>query len=153
MSASENSPIEANARTEAPYPVYRLDVCYFSGKLEAYLQYKEIPFRRIEVTNRVMRSQVIPNAGIAKVPVVQYRVWCRERLQQHFDALPEEAKGRVQRRLETAGAWEPLWRDGRIASHLHDESQPPVCRTPGPQSRAELNCASGWTSWNLPRGT
>jgi glutathione S-transferase len=395
VSESLNSPVEASTQPEAPYVVYRLDVSYFSGKLEAYLQYKEIPFRRIEVTNRIMRSHVVPNAGIAKVPVVrtpealwlqdstpiidhlearhprgavipedpeqaffsrlledyadewlwrpalhyrwsfrpdarllgrriaddiiddlpvpralaarfiarrqyrtyvrgdgvtaetrahveqiysstlahleavlahrpfllggrpsladfgffasmfrhfsldptpsrimrnraprtyawvarlwaarhsstrgewhaagdlpgewdpiledvasgylpyldanavawrdglrrfdweaqgvryrrtpvvQYRVWCRERLQQHFDALPEEAKGPVRGRLETAGAWEPLWRDGRIASHLHDESQPPVCRAPSPQRRSELIRTGGWTAWNLPEG-
>jgi len=64
-------PAEAVDNAEAPYSVYRLDVSYFSGKLEAYLQYKEIPFRRIEATNRVMREELIPNAGIAKVPIVR----------------------------------------------------------------------------------
>ena len=33
-------PAEAISNLEAPYSVYRLDVSYFSGKLEAYLQYK-----------------------------------------------------------------------------------------------------------------
>ena len=64
-------PADAVSNPEAPYSVYRLGVSYFSGKLEAYLQYKEIRFRRIEATNRVMRNELIPNAGIAKVPIVR----------------------------------------------------------------------------------
>ena len=81
-------------------------------------------------------------------PVVQYRVWCRERLQQHFDALPDDAAAEVRADLENAGAWQPLWRDGRIASGLHDGDEPPICRGRG---RAARIPGSGWTAWNLPR--
>jgi len=48
----------------------------------------------------------------------RYRVWCRERLQHAFDALPPDAQGTVERRLAAHGGWEPLWRHGRIASNL-----------------------------------
>ena len=51
-------------------------------------------------------------------PVVRYRVWCRERLQDHVEALPEERRHAVRELLEGAGAWEPLFRDGRIVSGL-----------------------------------
>ena len=74
-------------------------------------------------------------------------MWCRERLQEHFEALPEAAKARVRSRLEALGAWEPLWRDGVIRSHLHDDGDPPVCRPTGdglPLGRR------GWTAWNRP---
>jgi len=84
-----------------------------------------------------------------QTPVVRYRVWCRERLQQHFDALPEEAKARVRARLEAHAAWAPLWQDGTIASRLHDGGTPPVCRRPDPKQRARL-ARRGSTSWNLP---
>jgi len=64
-------------------------------------------------------------------PVVRYRVWCRERLQDAFEALPEDARPRVRRWLEDCGAWEPLWRDGRIRSDLHPAgADPAVCRPP-----------------------
>jgi glutathione S-transferase len=46
----------------------------------------------------------------------RYRVWCRERLQQAFDALPAGARAPVEARLAAHGCWEPLWRHGRIPS-------------------------------------
>jgi len=85
-----------------------------------------------------------------RTPVVRYRVWCRERLQQHYEGLPEEVKGRVRQRLVSIGAWEPLWRDGRILSHLHDGAEPPVCRMPGRGTPSSLRRHRGWTTWNLP---
>jgi len=81
-------------------------------------------------------------------PVVHYRVWCRERLQQHFDALPEAATAAVRADLENAGAWQPLWRDGRIASGLHAGGEPPICRGGG---RTTPIPGRGWTAWNLPQ--
>jgi glutathione S-transferase len=80
-------------------------------------------------------------------PVVQYRVWCRERLQQHFDALPPETRARVEARLRDLGGWEPLQADGRIPSRLHEGGEPPFCRPPArPPGRF-----AGTTAWNLPR--
>jgi hypothetical protein len=84
-----------------------------------------------------------------RTPVVRYRVWCRERLQQHFEALPANAKPRVRARLEAHGGWEPLWRDGTIASRLHDGQEPPVCQRPDPRRRKQLQ-RLGSTAWNLP---
>ncbi len=84
-----------------------------------------------------------------RTPVVQYRVWCRERLQQHVEALPDEARARVQARLEAHGAWAPLFRDGSIPSHLHDGAAPPLCSRPPPAARRRLG--RGTTTWNLPR--
>ena len=62
-----------------------------------------------------------------RLPVVHYRVWCRERLQEHFEAIPAHARPALEALLGQCGAWEPLWRDGKIASHLHAETEPPVC--------------------------
>ena len=86
--------------------------------------------------------------GVAyrSLPVVRYRVWCRERLQQHVDALPEAARETVQALLEAHGCWEPLWRDGTIASHLHDDTAPPECRPPA--RRGLLRRALRATPWN-----
>jgi len=68
------------------------------------------------------------------VPTVHYRVWCRERLQDHFEALPPAAQPATRALLESCGAWEPLWRDGIVRSGLHDGAAPPICR-PAPRRR------------------
>ena len=54
-----------------PYRAYVMDVSYFSGKFEAYLRYKEIPYERIEAGWWQMQREVLPNAGIMKVPTVR----------------------------------------------------------------------------------
>ena len=55
----------------APYTVYKADVSYFSGKLEAYLRYKGIDHRPVEVDARIMNREVFPAVGVKKVPVVR----------------------------------------------------------------------------------
>jgi glutathione S-transferase len=81
------------------------------------------------------------------LPVVHYRVWCRERLQDHFDLLPAEPRAAVRSTLEAAGAWEPLWRDGRIASRLHAGAAPPVCRPPTLGWRDRARAIVRGTTW------
>ncbi|MBX3023549.1 glutathione S-transferase [bacterium] len=76
----------------------------------------------------------LQGAPYRALPAVRYRVWCRERLQDHFEALPAAAQPAVRGLLEAHGCWEPLWRDGRIASRLHDHDAPPLCR-PRPDQR------------------
>ena len=49
--------------TNPDYRVYPMDVSYFSGKLEAYLRYKEIPFERVEVGWRQLGREVFPHTG------------------------------------------------------------------------------------------
>lgn len=83
------------------------------------------------------------------LPVVQYRVWCRERLQAHFDSLPAVNKRGVRDQLEAIGGWDPLWRDGRVASHLHDGTTPPICR-PAARVIPRFAGVASWTGWNLP---
>jgi len=54
-----------------PYKVYLADVSYFSGKLEAYLRYKEIPYERIEINAKIGVEEVYKHTGILKVPAVK----------------------------------------------------------------------------------
>jgi len=77
-------------------------------------------------------------------PVVRYRVWCRERLQQHFTDLPEAAKPEVEETLRRYDAWEPLWRDGAIASRLHEGGAPPLSRPPRRSLFARLRRRDPW---------
>ncbi len=44
------------------------------------------------------------------LPVSQYRVWCLERLREHFEALPEGPANEARQHLEAHGCWEPLFR-------------------------------------------
>ena len=50
------SPMPSQLRNPG-YRVYLMDVSYFSGKLEAYLRYKEIPFERVEVGWRQLAAR------------------------------------------------------------------------------------------------
>ncbi len=53
------------------YTVYVSDVSYYSGKLEAYLRYAQIPHRRVEINMRMLRETILPATGYMKVPCMQ----------------------------------------------------------------------------------
>ena len=53
------------------YKLYVSDVSYYSGKLEAFLRYKQITHERVEVNIKLMREVVLPGTGFMKVPVMQ----------------------------------------------------------------------------------
>ena len=50
--------------------VYGLDPSYYTGKLEGYLRYKEIPYRRVDVTSAAFRN-VFRQTGLLKMPAVE----------------------------------------------------------------------------------
>ncbi len=54
-----------------PMTAYVAEMSYFSGKMEAYLRYKEIPFERRVVGMKVMRDEVLAATGLMKVPVIR----------------------------------------------------------------------------------
>jgi len=54
-----------------PITAYVADTSYFSGKMEAYLRYKEIPYERRLVDSKLMRDEVLPATGLMKVPVLR----------------------------------------------------------------------------------
>lgn len=64
MSATPHSDIE-------PLTAYVADMSYFSGKMEAYLRYKEIEYERRVVTTKIMRDEVLRETGLMKVPVIR----------------------------------------------------------------------------------
>lgn len=55
----------------APYTVYKADVSYFSGKLEAYMRYKSIPHEAVEVDLGIFNGEIYPSTGVRKVPAVR----------------------------------------------------------------------------------
>lgn len=58
------------ADPHAPYLVYKSDISYFSGKLEAYLRYKQIPYKGIDMDIANMEV-VAKNTGVKKIPAVK----------------------------------------------------------------------------------
>lgn len=55
----------------ASFKVYGLDLSYFTGKLEGYLRYKEIPYQRIELSSKVFNGLVLEKTGLQKMPAVE----------------------------------------------------------------------------------
>lgn len=53
------------------FRLYLYDVSYYSGKVEMYMRYKEIPFERVELTARRVVDVLYKNTGIMKVPAVE----------------------------------------------------------------------------------
>ncbi len=56
----------------------------------------------------------------------RYRVWCRERLHEHFKALPDEVQTRAEETLREHGCQESVWRDEPIASNYAPKGRPPL---------------------------
>ena len=54
-----------------PFRLYLYDVSYYSGKIEMYMRYKEIPFERVELTANRLVDVLYKNTGIMKVPAVE----------------------------------------------------------------------------------
>lgn len=54
----------------ARYTVYKSDISYFSGKLEAYLRYKEIPHALVDV-DRAAMHRVRAHTGQMKMPAIE----------------------------------------------------------------------------------
>jgi glutathione S-transferase len=59
------------ARDASPLRVYGSTISYFTGKLEAYLRYKEIPYERVAMTMRYWNGVVPRATGVAQMPAVE----------------------------------------------------------------------------------
>lgn len=89
---------------------------YLCTNVEAWKKRK----KRFEAT--------IDGVDYIKARTSWYRVWCLEKLQQHFEALPHDLKIAVQSRLENHHCWEPLWRFQDLNSNVQQEGIP-ACKT------------------------
>jgi len=56
--------------SNAPYTLYKSDISYFSGKLEAYLRYKQINYVSQDI-NLKSFDLIAKNTGVKKMPAVQ----------------------------------------------------------------------------------
>jgi glutathione S-transferase len=75
-------------------------------------------------------SFTIEGVTYRDIPTQRFRAWCRERLQQHYEELPDEVKTPVRETLVRTGCWESLQQGGRIESHLPGAATLPVCAPP-----------------------
>jgi len=60
-----------NRGNGSPLRVYGLEVSYFTGKLEGYLRYKEIPYELVAMTRRTWEGIVPQQTGVAQMPAVE----------------------------------------------------------------------------------
>lgn len=60
-----------NSELQDRYTLYKLDISYFSGKLEAFMRYKEIPHKLIECDSVAKFNQVGDKTGIMKLPAIE----------------------------------------------------------------------------------
>ena len=86
------------------------------------------------------------------LPVVHYRVWCREELQRCFHELLGGAREEVQTHLDSFGGLEPLFEDGTIQSGLADEFILPLEQKERPLGLLHtLKLRLTGTPWDLPK--
>ena len=53
------------------YTLYGSEVSLFTGKIRAYLRYKQLPFEEVLSTVRVYKKIIRPNTGVMFIPVVK----------------------------------------------------------------------------------
>jgi hypothetical protein len=59
-----------NSANASPLRVYGSEISYFTGKLEGYLRYKEIPYERIEMTTDLVIYGLKGSPFVRKVQVL-----------------------------------------------------------------------------------
>jgi hypothetical protein len=76
---------------------------------------------------------------IFNVPVVHYRAWCRQRLQQAFEELDGASKEKIENILRQYHCWEMFWKDGVISVDPECDSEPPFAVYPPPILRSNVH--------------
>lgn len=61
-----------SGENQHPYTLYKMDISYFSGKMEGYLRYKEIPYTAVECCDDLKAfHRVGYKTGFQKVPAIE----------------------------------------------------------------------------------
>jgi glutathione S-transferase len=117
---------------------------------EAYLPYlhaNAVAFRE----GRRYFDFAVQGVTYRRLPVVEYRVWCREQLQKHYAVVPENARAAIDDQLRSNGCLEPLLRDGRIESGLYAGLTPPVCQPRQVGMGEKISRYFTGTHWRMPK--
>jgi glutathione S-transferase len=117
---------------------------------ETYLPYLHANARAFQ-DGRHKFDVEIQGVRYRNLPVVEYRVWCREELQHHYHALPASARAGIDATLQVAGCLEPLLRDGRIESGLYAGLSPPVCKPRAVGAGEKISRYFTGTHWHMPK--
>ena len=83
---------------------------------------------RAHAAGHVEHDVTIQRVTYHGLPTSPYRVWCLEQLRSCFAELDAAAAATVRARLESVGAWEPLWRTPDLASGHDPDGAAPFCR-------------------------
>ncbi|CAH1795529.1 unnamed protein product [Owenia fusiformis] len=84
-----------------------------------------------------------------KFNVVPYRVWCREKLQDHFNDMPSDDQNAVRIFLEKRNCFKELFSDGIIRSNKdHNGADPPFCREKNYNLMEKVKMYFGGTPWH-----
>ena len=60
------------SKANTNYTLYKMDISYFSGKVEAYLRYKQIPYKAIECLDNLKTFQFVgKKTGFQKAPAIE----------------------------------------------------------------------------------
>ncbi len=97
------------------------DIC------EAYLPYLHTNAQAF-AAGETRFDNVVQGYLYPGVHVSPYRVWCRERLQRHLNALSAEDQAKVRATLEPLGGWEPLTANPEITAQYDPENIAPFCK-------------------------
>ena len=103
------------------YTLYLYDISYFSGKMEGYLRYKQIPYRRVEPSWREIAGTIHRHTGLMKLPVIERAdgVWMQdstpmiawfERQHPNYPVVPRDRALAFVHRLIEDYADEWMWR-------------------------------------------
>lgn len=55
---------------DKPYKLYGAEISYFTGKVRAYLRWKDIPFEEVPSDAAAFREVIVPRVGFPVIPVV-----------------------------------------------------------------------------------
>ena len=113
---------------------------------EAYLPYLRDNALAYKSDFKSFHSKV-QGVTYKNLSVYPYRVWCREKLQEAFNALPEKNKDEVEDILNKYGCMTPLFSGGIIPSNLHKSNTPPFCPKKSPSLYKKLKLALFGTAW------
>lgn len=90
----------------------------------SYLPYLAVNAQAVQAKQKKVSVEV-EGTLYENLRVAPYRVWCLEKLQHEYAALPSEAAAQAKALLEQYGCWEPLFRVADVQSGIDPENGAP----------------------------
>lgn len=149
-----------NFSTGKPITAYVADVSYFSGKLEAYLRYKEIPYNRKMVNVKTLVNEVYANTRMMKMPVIRLNdgTWLKdttpmlewfEQQKPEYSIFPQDPATHFIAMLIEDYADEWCWRSALYWRWCFPESRALLGRRIGEEILGDWPLPSKLTGWYI----